>query len=194
MARFDQYLRLFISVFITHCFVFLSVQAGVPTEQVRDTTNKLLAVFEDPYFSEDSRSDERRERIIEVADERIDWYALCRSCLGRHWTKRTKEEKKAKREAEFKAAKETNLAIVQTQRWVLESGILYDRSGQSFILNSTLNFVMLDGDQTTIQLDLNALSGWNGVGGITFDGRVTKYEINEGKENNCRSQNNRSMI
>ncbi len=94
MARFDQYLRLFISVFITHCFVFLSIQAGVPTEQVRDSTNKLLAVFEDPYFSEDSRSDERRERIIEVADERIDWYALCRSCLGRHWTKRTKEEKK----------------------------------------------------------------------------------------------------
>ncbi len=66
----------------------------MPTEQVRDSTNKLLAVFEDPYFSEDSRSDERRERIIEVADERIDWYALCRSCLGRHWTKRTKEEKK----------------------------------------------------------------------------------------------------
>jgi len=97
--------------------------------------------------------------------------------------KLTKEEKKAKREAEFKAAKETNLAIVQTQRWVLESGILYDRSGQSFILNSTLNFVMLDGDQTTIQLDLNALSGWNGVGGITFGGRVTKYEINEGKDN-----------
>ena len=94
MARFDQYLRLFISVFITHCFVFLSVQAGVPTEQVRDSTNNLLAVFEDPYFSEEFRSDERRERIIEVADERIDWYALCRSCLGRHWTKRTKEEKK----------------------------------------------------------------------------------------------------
>lgn len=94
MARFDQYLLLFISVFITHCFVFLSIQAEVPTEQVRDSTNKLLAVFEDPYFSEDSRSDERRERIIEVADERIDWYALCRSCLGRHWTKRTKEEKK----------------------------------------------------------------------------------------------------
>ncbi len=94
MARFDQYLRLFISVFITHCFVFLSIQAGVPTEQVRDSTNKLLAVFEDPYFSEESRSNERRERIIEVADERIDWYALCRSCLGRHWTKRTKEEKK----------------------------------------------------------------------------------------------------
>ncbi len=94
MARFDQYLRLFISVIITHCFVFLSVQAGVPTEQVRDSTDKLLAVFEDPYFSEESRSDERRERIIEVADERIDWYALCRSCLGRHWTKRTNEEKK----------------------------------------------------------------------------------------------------
>ena len=94
MARFDLYSRLFISVFITHCFVFLSIQAGVPTEQVRDSTNKLLAVFEDPYFSEDSRSDERRERIIEVADERIDWNALCRSCLGRHWTKRTKEEKK----------------------------------------------------------------------------------------------------
>lgn len=95
MARFDQYLRIFISLFITHWFVFLlSVQAGIPTEQIRESTNKLLAVFEDPYFNEESRSDERRERIIEVADERIDWYALCRSCLGRHWTDRTKEEKK----------------------------------------------------------------------------------------------------
>jgi len=96
MARFDQYLRLFISLFVTHCFVLLlSVQAGIPTEQIRESTNKLLAVFEDPYFKEESRSDERRERIIEVADERFDWYTLCRSCLGRHWTKRTKEEKKA---------------------------------------------------------------------------------------------------
>jgi len=49
MARFDQYLRLFISLFVTHCFVLLlSVQAGIPTEQIRESTNKLLAVFEDP--------------------------------------------------------------------------------------------------------------------------------------------------
>ena len=95
MARFDQYSRICIFVFITHGLVFLlSVQAGVPTEQVKETTNKLIAVLDDPYFSEESRSDEKRDRIIEVADERIDWYALCRSCLGRYWTNRTKEEKK----------------------------------------------------------------------------------------------------
>lgn len=95
MARFDPYSRLLALVIIAHCFVFLSsVQAGEPIEHVRETTNKLIVLFDDPYFNEESKKVELRERVIEVADERIDWYTLSRSCLGRHWTKRTKEERK----------------------------------------------------------------------------------------------------
>ena len=107
--------------------------------------------------------------------------SICLESFGQE--KLTKEEKKAKRETKFKQAKETSLAVAQTQRWVLESGIVYDRSGQSYIMNPILNFVMLDGEHTTIQLDFGALVGWNGVGGVTFDGKVSKFEIDEGKEN-----------
>ena len=42
---------------------------------------------------------------------------------------------------------------------------------------------MINGDQSTIQLDFGALIGWNGVGGITFDGTISKYEVKEGKPN-----------
>ncbi len=97
--------------------------------------------------------------------------------------KLTKAEKKAKREAEFAAGKEVNLAVAESRQWVLESGMVFDQAGQSYIMNPNLNFVMINEEQTTVQLDLDALIGWNGVGGVTFDGKISKYEIKEGKSN-----------
>ena len=97
---------------------------------------------------------------------------ICLNSFGQE--KLTKEEKKAKRAAEYLAAKEVNLAIVESRQWVLESETVQDREGQSYIMNPSLNFAMIDGDQSTIQLDFGALIGWNGVGGITFDGTISK--------------------
>ncbi len=87
-------LKYFIAIATSFLLLFTFLQAGLPTDQVKETTDKLIAILRDPYFSDLSNSVEKRNRIIEVADERIDWYALCRSCLGRHWSKRTQEEKK----------------------------------------------------------------------------------------------------
>ncbi len=69
--------------------------AGAPTDQVRETMDKLITILEDPTLGVTREANVKRERLIETADERIDWYSLCKSSLGRHWRGRTPEEKSA---------------------------------------------------------------------------------------------------
>lgn len=73
-------------------------------------------------------------------------------------------------------------AVVTSQAFVLEANTLFARTGQSFILNSTTNFVGFDGKNSTIQLAFDQLVGWNGVGGVTLDGTISKMEIADNKK------------
>ncbi len=70
------------------------VMAGLPMDQIRETTEKLVAILEDPDLEGVEKLSQKREQIEKTADERIDWYGLCQRCLGRHWRKRTAGEKK----------------------------------------------------------------------------------------------------
>ena len=91
-----------------------------------------------------------------------------------------KAAKKAKKEAKALQDKENTAALislVESKKFVLEANTLFDRTGMSYILNSSLNFVGFDGVNSTIQLGFDQLIGWNGVGGVTIDGKITKMEI-----------------
>lgn len=69
--------------------------AGEPTEQVRSTIDKLRVVLEEPGYDNLDRIDLKRARLGEISDERIDFYTLCRRCLGRHWRDRSDGEREA---------------------------------------------------------------------------------------------------
>jgi hypothetical protein len=93
-----------------------------------------------------------------------------------------KEAKKAKKEAKLKediASAEVLVAIIESKRFVLEANTLYDKSGQSYNLNSSINFVGFDGESSTIQLAFEQLVGWNGVGGVTLDGKISQIEVKQ---------------
>ena len=109
--------------------------------------------------------------------------------LGGSAIAQTKEEKKAakkaKKEAKLaqdKANTAMLISIVENKKFVLEANTLFDRTGQTYILSSHLNFVGFDGVNSTIQLAFDQLIGWNGVGGVTIDGRITKMEIKTNKD------------
>ncbi len=68
--------------------------AGIPRNQIRSTTDQLVAVLKDPELHGPKNLSRKRALIEEIADKRIDWYGLCQRCLGRHWRQRTPEEKK----------------------------------------------------------------------------------------------------
>ena len=67
--------------------------AGGPMEQVSRTTDKILAIVTDPELADESKVQERKRLIRKAVDERFDWEELSRRALGRHWARRTEEER-----------------------------------------------------------------------------------------------------
>ncbi len=47
--------------------------SGEPQEQLRQTTDKVLAILSDPSLRSPERARERREMILKVIEERFDW-------------------------------------------------------------------------------------------------------------------------
>jgi phospholipid transport system substrate-binding protein len=68
--------------------------AGEPWVQLKQTTDKVLAVLADPSLKGSAKTAERRERIRRIVDERFDWEEMARRALARHWAPRTPEEKR----------------------------------------------------------------------------------------------------
>jgi phospholipid transport system substrate-binding protein len=70
------------------------VLAGEPTEQVKQTTDKILSIVKDPALKTPSKAQERKRLIRKEVDERFDWEEMARRSLGRYWAQRSVEEKK----------------------------------------------------------------------------------------------------
>ena len=87
-----------------------------------------------------------------------------------------KEQKKAAREAEEERMAEVTRYMVHQQQFALEADFLSDKYGQRVPVTPTINFVMIDSLIGTVQFGDAMAVGYNGVGGVTVDGRVTKYE------------------
>jgi phospholipid transport system substrate-binding protein len=74
--------------------VSVPVSAGEPTEQIKQTTDKILSIVKDPALKSPSKAKERRRLIRKAVGERFDWEEMARRSLGRYWAQRTAEEKK----------------------------------------------------------------------------------------------------
>ncbi len=93
----------------------------------------------------------------------------------------TRKEKKAiERERLYKLNKE----MLESKSFVLESDYLQNRYGVRIPVNSTINFVLVDGEEAVIQIGSNTGSGHNGVGGVTAKGKITKWELKENEKKN----------
>ena len=72
-----------------------SAWAGEPTDQVKETTDKILAIVTDPALKVPEKTGERQKLIRQAVDERFDWEEMSRRTLARYWAERTEAEKKA---------------------------------------------------------------------------------------------------
>jgi hypothetical protein len=86
--------------------------------------------------------------------------------------KAKKEEDKRKREEALKNFEE----YAERREWVVEAYMVFDKQGQSYQMDPSINFVSVVGEETTIQLSFNGIIGWNGIGGVTLVGKIGKYE------------------
>lgn len=66
--------------------------AGEPTDLVRQITDQVLKILEDPQFQAPNRQAERQERLHKIAEQVFDWQEMARRALAVHWRERTPQE------------------------------------------------------------------------------------------------------
>jgi hypothetical protein len=88
-----------------------------------------------------------------------------------------KEYKEAARKAEAEQALIEVESMINRHRFVLEADFISGRSGSRHPVSSHLNFIRLDSADIVLQLGSMSGIGYNGVGGITVDGTVSRYEV-----------------
>jgi hypothetical protein len=93
-----------------------------------------------------------------------------------------KEKRKAEQQVENEKQREITSLMLENQKFVLEADYIADKSGSRVPVNSTLNFVIVDSTKATLQLGSPWGMGINGVGGVTVDGKITRYDLSV-KEN-----------
>jgi len=100
--------------------------------------------------------------------------------------KLTRKERRAihkqeQKELSEQMAKVLSVAIDEKQ-WVLEANTLANKRGSSINVNSTLNFIAVEGEEAFVQLGSNTHMGNNGVGGVSVRGKITKYEVKKNEK------------
>lgn len=98
----------------------------------------------------------------------------------------TKQEKKAlrqeqKRQSEIILTRNTSEAL-RSGRFVLKADQLRGRGGYLMSVNPTTNFVAVEGEEAYVQVASAAGIGYNGLGGVTLRGKITSFEIEQGKK------------
>ena len=65
-----------------------------PKNRIKQTTDQIIAILNDPALKVPDKAAERRRLIREAVDELFDWEEFSRRALARHWKKITDSEKK----------------------------------------------------------------------------------------------------
>lgn len=66
---------------------------GAPTAFIRQTTDSILQVFEDPQWQGPARREERLAHLQHIANTAFDWEEIARRALAIHWRERTPQER-----------------------------------------------------------------------------------------------------
>jgi hypothetical protein len=91
-----------------------------------------------------------------------------------------KMQQEAKQEAERYAKLVDHM--VKSATFVLEADMLYDRYGNSNMVQYTINFISADSTSGVLQVGSNAYLGRNGLGGVTIDGSISSYDYTHNKK------------
>ena len=93
------------------------------------------------------------------------------------------EERKKQREAELAEKSALVDLMVSQRKFVLEADYLSNQYGRRIMVNSTLNFIIVDSTEGTLQTaSMSGVGGSNMMGGVTADGNITQYEVTKAKK------------
>jgi hypothetical protein len=88
-----------------------------------------------------------------------------------------KDQKKEEQRKKAEWMKEVTRTMIENQRFVLEADFLSGKDGMRVPVNPTINFIIIDSLKSVMQLGSSTGIGWNGLGGVTVEGKVSRYEV-----------------
>jgi phospholipid transport system substrate-binding protein len=83
-----------VALFFFFSVIPVSSVAGEATEQIKETTDKIIAILSNPALKAPDKTSEKIRMLRNAVDERFDWAEMSRRTLARHWAKRNDKEKK----------------------------------------------------------------------------------------------------
>lgn len=106
-------------------------------------------------------------------------------------TNKKEEKAKSRKERKAERAKADSLLFeqakfsIENKSFVLEANRVMLKRGTTSNVSPTTNFVMVNNDKATVQVSFNvAVSGSNGLGGVTVDGNLSDFTTKEDKKGN----------
>lgn len=69
-------------------------EGGIPSDQVRQTADKVLLILQDPRLKAPDKKNERRNQLRQVIAARFDFAEMAKRSLGQHWQARSAEEQR----------------------------------------------------------------------------------------------------
>jgi hypothetical protein len=92
--------------------------------------------------------------------------------------KLTKEEKIELRRIHDEEVARMVDSLVAKKRFVLEADYLSNQTGERFMVNSLINFIIVDSSNIVMQIaSTTGVGGTNGMGGVTTKGRISRFEV-----------------
>lgn len=127
--------------------------------------------------------------VLIVAVLSVSSFAQEEANLKKEQKQIVKEQKKAEQARVKEEMVTLTKQMLESHKFVLEADYVGDGRGNRIPVNSTLNFAAIDSSKGVLQIGTPSGYGWNGVGGVTVEGNITKYELKEikGKRSNSYS-------
>ena len=101
-----------------------------------------------------------------------------------------KEQRRLKKEEarkQYEIKKGIGMRMLEKRDFVLQADRISAKTGPVVGVSRQVNYIMINGDDMIIQYALNnAQMGLNGVGGVTFEGKIKKFDVkNRGEGKPC---------
>jgi len=81
-----------VSLLVLYLSIHFRLSAGEPTDLMRTTVDKVVAVLNNPGLKSAARKKDRRDQLRQVIYPRFDFAEMAKRSLGSHWRSRTPEE------------------------------------------------------------------------------------------------------
>jgi hypothetical protein len=88
-----------------------------------------------------------------------------------------RNEKKEIRKAQMQANFQILDSLLQRKSFVIEADVLENKYGDRIHVSPVLNFIRVDSTNAVLQTGSNTGFAYNGVGGVTAEGRINRWQV-----------------